>query len=52
MANQTTTKNCAWNFDGKTLKISGVNYTVTPSADKKSITMNGIMGSTWKLIKQ
>lgn len=52
MANQTTTKNTSWKLDGKTLKMDNVNYTVTPSADKKSMTLNGIMGSTWKLIKQ
>ncbi len=52
MANQTQTKNISWTLSGKSLKINGVNYTVVPSPDKKSMTMNGILGTTWKLVKK
>ncbi len=52
MANQTQTKNMNWTLNGTSLKISSSNYTIIPSADKRSMTMNGPLGATWKLIKQ
>lgn len=52
MANKTSVNDMEWSLSGSSLKISGVNYTLTPSADKKSMSMSGILGSSWKLVKQ
>lgn len=52
MANQTQTKNMSWTLNGTSLKMSTSNYTITPSADKRSMTMNGPLGASWKLTKQ
>jgi hypothetical protein len=40
-----------WRFSGSTFIMSGVKYTVTPSADKKSMELSGMSG-TYKLVKQ
>ncbi len=50
--NTTTTKNITWKLANNKLTINGnVNYTLIPAADKKTMTMNGILGSSWKLKK-
>ena len=52
MANQTQTKNMNWTLNGTSLKMSTSNYTLTPSDNKRTMTMNGPLGSSWKLTKQ
>jgi hypothetical protein len=50
-ANQTQNKNMQWSLAGNSLKIVNLNYTLTPSADKKTMTMKNMLGS-WTLVKQ
>lgn len=52
MGNQTQTKSMTWTLNGNSLKMSTSNYTINPSADKRSMTMSGPLGTTWKLTKQ
>ena len=52
MANQTQTKTMRWTLNGTSLKMSNTNYTLTPSADNRSMTISGAPGSSWKLSKQ
>ncbi len=51
LMNKTQTKKTTWNLSGNKLKISGANYTITPSADKKSMNMSGPLGASWKVKK-
>ena len=52
MMNTTVTKNITWKLVNNKLTINGnVNYTLIPADDKKTMTMNGILGSSWKLKK-
>lgn len=50
-ANQTQNKNMRWSLAGNSLKIANLNYTLTPSANKKTMTMKNMLGS-WTLVKQ
>lgn len=52
MGNQTQTKSMRWTLNGKTLKMSTSNYTITPSADNRTMTMSGPLGLSLKLSKQ
>lgn len=52
MANKTQTKNCSWTMEGNKVKVDNLSYTLNPSVDKKSMTMSGILGSSWKLTKK
>lgn len=50
--NKTETKKITWKISNNKLTINGnVNYTLFPAADKKTMTMNGILGTSWKLKK-
>jgi hypothetical protein len=51
MANQTQTKSARWSLNGNSLEISNVKYTIIPSANKKTMTMTGPLGTSWKLSK-
>ncbi|MGE0079440.1 MAG: WG repeat-containing protein [Bacteroidales bacterium] len=51
LMNQTQTKKTNWSLTGNKLKIGGANYTITPSADKKSMSMSGPLGASWKVKK-
>lgn len=50
-SNKTVETKLGWRFSGSTLIMSGLRYTVTPSADKKSMELEGSF-SSYKLIKQ
>jgi len=52
MTNQTQTKTMRWTLNGTSLKMSNTNYTLNPSADNRTMTMSGALGSSWKLSKQ
>lgn len=49
--NKTVVTQLGWRFSGTTLIMSGLKYTVKPSANKKSMELIGSFGS-YKLIKQ
>lgn len=49
--NKTVETKLGWRFSGSTLIMSGLKYTVTPSADKRSMELIGDF-NTYKLIKQ
>lgn len=51
LANKTTTKSTTWKLEGNKLKIDTLNYTIIPGADKKTMTMNGMLGTKWKVKK-
>lgn len=51
VANKTTTKSTTWKLEGNKLKINTLNYTIIPGADKKTMTMNGMLGTKWKVKK-
>ena len=51
LANTTVTRNITWKLEGNKLNINNTNYTITPDAEKKSMSMGGPLGSTWKLKK-
>ncbi len=51
MANKTTTSNITWSLSGNKLSLRSLNFTLTIAADKRSMTMTGIMGTYWKMTK-